>query len=83
MTGDKHTAREVAQVLEGHGTVVGVDVVTNGDRSCIEATLATKHIPPGVLTTLGKWGFSIDTDATATRGYPLTATVVAYEVSDG
>jgi len=68
MTGDRHTAREVAQVLVGRPAVVDAGDVTDTDgRSHVELVVDVDHIPPGVCQTLGEWGFAVAPEQTGAR----------------
>jgi len=68
MTDGRHTAREVAQVLEGRPAVVNAGTVTDTDgRSQVEFVVDVDHIPPGVSQTLGEWGFAIAPEQTGVR----------------
>jgi len=83
MTDKRHTACDLAQVLNGHeATIPPADVMDAGDP-CVEFTVDGSHIPPSVLKLLGEWGFSVNPNLTATRSGPMRTTVVAEEVSGG
>lgn len=68
MSDDRHTAREVAQVLVGRPAVVDAGTVTDTDgRSQVELVVDVDHIPPGVSQTLGEWGFAVAPEQTGAR----------------